>query len=915
MRALARIAFLSLLIGAHLPGAAPAVTTEHFESGHVHPVEMSPDGTKLFVVHTANHELAVFDLTGPTPVRIGKVEVGYEPVSVRARNDNEVWVASHVSDAINIVDVTTMSVVRSLLPGDQPTDIQFVESQNRAFVCVSQEDRIAVYDLTNLAAAPTYIALNHSDPRSLELSPDGSTLYVASLDSQNNTTVIPWDKVQARGGRPAPNPPIAVGLGPEPLVGLIVRHDGSNWVDETATTWNVPYTLTDHDVIEIDTATLAVGTAHQAVGTNLFNMAVDPVTGTLYVTNQESFNEIRFDPNLQGQFTQSRITTITPGGTVTPVHLNSHINYAVPAGDPVERSLSLALPLDVAISSTGAELYVAAMGSDKVGVLNNAGAVTRRIPVGTGPTGLALDEARNALYVVNRFDSDLSVVDLTDDSSFTIPLGYDPTGNVISAGRPFLYNAENFSAHGDVSCATCHLFAETDGIAWELGSPEGVFTPPPNQGGGALNGWHPIKGPMTTQTLKALGGTTPFHWRGDFAAFTDFQAAFTEVQGRATPISNGGMTNLQNFSLSMLASPSPQRNLDDSIPPVGFNGGDPVLGRQLFQTGALFAQIGVTNCVDCHFLTGHRGTIILPVNLEGNQDLDIPHLRNMHEKTRFTPDSTTSVRGFGFLHDGAFGDLFSYFDDFNVFTFNNDTEKIDVEAFMMTFDTGTHPAIGMQWTMDGSNGQARLDSLIIEDNQNEIGLIAKGRDLSGQHRGWVRLGGGNWAADRAAEPNLTTAALVAGAGPGTELTFTAVMHGEQVRLGTDRDEDGFLDRDELDVGADPDDPLSTPNSVVATPFSAGWAADRIWMSGSNPTGRESRIGFQINRTGPARLEVYDVMGRRVRTLMNAENQTVGQFEQVWDLRNSRGQRVSSGTYFVRLTTGAGQTGQRVVVLR
>jgi YVTN family beta-propeller protein len=893
-----------------------AVTTQHFESAHVHPIELSPDGTKLFIVHTADHELAVFDLTGPSPVRIGNVAVGYEPVTVRARSNDEVWVVGHVSDAVSIVDVNTMSVVRTLLPGDEPTDVQFVESQNRAFVCVSQEDAVAVYDLTDLTLPPTKIALNHSEPRSLALSPDGTKLYVAALDSQNKTTIVSWHRVLNFGARPAPNPPMDPLLPPEPAVGLIVRHDGTAWKDESGQSWIVPYTMLDHDVISINTSTLAVGTAYTGVGTNLFNILVHPVTGTLYVTNMEASNEIRFEPNLKGKFSKNRITTIVPGtGVVTPIHLNPHINYGAP-GDPVERSLSLALPLDMDVSSAGMEIYVAALGSDKVGVLDAAGNVTRRISVGAGPTGVVLDEQRNRLYVVNRFDSDLSVVDLSDDSSFTLSLGFDPTSTVIRSGRPLLYDAENMSAHGDLACASCHLFGDNDGIAWELGSPVGAFTPPPPQGGGALNGWHPIKGPMVTQTLKGVANSAPFHWRGDFAVFSDFQSAFTDVQGRPSTPTPGQMNNLQNFVTSMLTSPSPTRNLDNSFPAVSFNGGNAANGFTLFQTGALFAQIGVTDCVDCHVLpTGKRGTIITDVNVEGNQEMVVPQLRNMHEKTRYTPEQGTTVRGFGFLHDGAFPDLFSYFADFAVFTFNSDAERTDVEAYMHAFGSGTtHPAVGAQFTMDGTNGQARVDSLVALAGQSLIGLIAKGRDGSGENRGWV-LNPGGWASDRATEPPVPLATLVAGIGPGTEITFTGVIFGEQIRLGIDRDEDGFRDRDEIDVGADPEDPNSTPADFVGAPFYAGMDADRLWLSGANPTGSESRLGFQMSRTGPVRLQVFDVMGRCVRTLISSPNEQAGRFERSWDLLDSRGRRVSSGTYFVRLTTDAGSTGQRVVVLR
>ena len=68
--------------------AVPLPVADHFESPHVHPVEISPDGTKLFVVHTADHKLSVFDLTGSAPVLVGQVPVGLEPVS-------ETWTAYH----------------------------------------------------------------------------------------------------------------------------------------------------------------------------------------------------------------------------------------------------------------------------------------------------------------------------------------------------------------------------------------------------------------------------------------------------------------------------------------------------------------------------------------------------------------------------------------------------------------------------------------------------------------------------------------------------------------------------------------------------------------------------------------------------------------------------------------------------
>ncbi|NNE45014.1 MAG: hypothetical protein HKN12_12475, partial [Gemmatimonadetes bacterium] len=555
------------------------------------------------------------------------------------------------------------------------------------------------------------------------------------------------------------------------------------------------------------------------------------------------------------------------------------------------------------VSSGGTEIYVAALGSRKVGVLDAAGNIVRRIDVGDGPAGVALDETRNRLYVVNRFASSLSVVDLTDDSSVEVPLGFDPSHPDIRDGRALLYDGELSSAHGDLACATCHIFGGMDNIAWDLGDPTGAFVPP--GGGLGLQGFHPMKGPMTTQSLKGLTSTEPLHWRGDRAGFQDFNGAFTSLMGRTSQLTSGEMQLFEDFVLTMAYPPSPFRNLDGSHLP-SINGADPASGESLYLTGGL---VGGLECVSCHALpTGENGLIIPAVALQEDQDMVVPQLRNMYEKTRFDETAGTNVRGFGYTHDGAIDDLFTFL-DFSGFNFNSTADQEDVAAFLMAFETGTHAAVGAQWTMDGTNepaGIGRVNTLVAEADAGLIGLIAKGRDGSGEPRGWVYETGGNWQPDRAAEPVTTLGALNAAAADGAEITFTAVLPGEQFRLGVDRDEDTYLDRDEIDVGADPYDPLSTPATVVGAPLIAasGPASAELWLKGANPARSASRFGVRLDRRGPARLEVFDVTGRRVRTLFNGV-QPAGAAERNWDLRDAAGRPVSAGLYFVRLTSDHG----------
>ena len=96
---------------------------------------------------------------------------------------------------------------------------------------------------------------------------------------------------------------------------------------------------------------------------------------------------------------------------------------------------------------------------------------------------------------------------------------------------------------------------------------------------------------------------------------------------------------------------------------------------------------------------------------------------------------------------------------------------------------------------------------------NSVGLIVKGT-IDGIGRGFV-FQGGVFRSDRADEPTRTAAALLALATTGGELTYTVVPAGSQLRLGIDRDLDGFLDRDEMDAGTDPADSASIPGVCVA----------------------------------------------------------------------------------------------------
>ncbi|HNH88986.1 MAG TPA: hypothetical protein PLX46_06160, partial [Thiobacillaceae bacterium] len=111
----------------------------NFESPHVSPVAMTPDGTKLVAVNTADNRLMVFSLTGQQPALLGSIAVGLDPVSVRAYSNSEVWVVNTISDSISIVSLDTLNVTRTLYTGDEPRDVVFAGTPVRAYVTLAQD--------------------------------------------------------------------------------------------------------------------------------------------------------------------------------------------------------------------------------------------------------------------------------------------------------------------------------------------------------------------------------------------------------------------------------------------------------------------------------------------------------------------------------------------------------------------------------------------------------------------------------------------------------------------------------------------------------------------------------------------------------------------------------------------------------
>jgi len=923
LHTLAAVALLSAPLLAGSARAAPPNFIE-FESGHVRPIAMSPSKTQLFAVNTPNATLEIFNVTPQGLVFQARVPVGLEPVAVAARNNGEVWVVNHLSDSVSVVTLVGIPhVVRTLLVGDEPRDIVFAGSTGRAFITTAHRGQqrtdpsiagvegagdpqmttssvpradVWVFDPdhlgTTLGGTPVRIMTFFTDtPRALAVSPDGNTVFVAGFKTGNQTSIVNEGRICTgfNTNQPCWLSDLSISPGghlgpatdasgePAPEVGMIVKYNNAHrhWEDELGRNWDnsIRFSLPDTDVFAVDANSLSQTASFAHIGTTLFNMVVNPASGHLYVSNTEAVNNVRFEGpgtfaghTVQGHLAEARVTVIS-GATVTPRHLNKHINYAKLAGssgfDPTAKDHSLATPLDMAVTRDGTTLYVAAFGSSKIGVFNTTELENdtfdptvdsaNYIPVsGGGPSGIVLDEPRQRLYVMTRFDDAVKVIDLaTKQQIAALPLPNPESASVVQ-GRPMLYDATRFSGNGEASCSSCHIFGDNDDLSWDLGNPDATVTKNPTpinesnplilavgetmfgvktplNGSGKVDDFHPMKGPMTTQTLRGLTNSGAMHWRGDRSngffgidpfnenlSFNNFIVAFQGLVGSVDQPSAAQMQGFTDFQLQVVPPPNPVRSLDNSLTASQQRGHDFYFGPHPsdgFNVPGIGLILGTTTftCNGCHALDPSQGKFGASKNdsFEGiEQVFKIPHLRNLYTKVGMfgmpaipgdNPGNNVNqgaqIRGSGFQHDGTVDTLFRFLQAqvFNprsrVGFAGGDPQRRDVEQFLLAFDTDLAPIVGQQVTLDASNAAMvgpRIDLLIarartlfasqvLGPGATECDLVARG--VVGGHAVTFALRGGMFTPDDGG-PAVSDAALRAlAAVDGQQITYTCLPPG------------------------------------------------------------------------------------------------------------------------------------------
>jgi YVTN family beta-propeller protein len=239
--------------------------------------------------------------------------------------------------------------------------------------------------------------------------------------------------------------------------------------------------------------------------------------------------------------------------------------------------------------------------------------VAARIPVGRNPKGMALSADGSRLYVANRLDDTVSVIDTAARRVIeTFELGGPKELTARRRGEQSFFDAR-FAFHSGFSCANCHIESTFDGLQWDL-EPDGFG-----------------KDIVDNRLLEDVDGTEPFKWNGANPNLETECGPRTEKYFyRSQSYSGEELGDLVTYIKSIPLRPNRFRLPNGELTPAQERGRD-IFERTRRKDGT---PIPVENqCAFCH--SGRHFTAQIQVNVgtgkvtDRSPVIDVPQLTNI----------------------------------------------------------------------------------------------------------------------------------------------------------------------------------------------------------------------------------------------------------------------------------------------
>ena len=504
---------------------------------YLSPLEIaaSADGARLFVVCEGSDELRVVD-TASLKV-VGRVLVGHQPRGIALSPDGRrIYVANSRDDSISVIDSATLKVVATLATGSEPTGVVVDRTSQTLYVANRLSDDVSVIDLRTGQETKRLVAGRGASY--LALSPDGKWIYCthiypnrAVFRTQPNSEITVIDTAQQRVVERKQLHNVAG------VFHVALSQDGGLGVAAQLRPKNlIPLAHVEHGWVFGDSLTLF----GQDVGGNV-QIPLDEL---------DSYYALPWSVAITPD--KSKIFVTTAGSeSVTVVDVVSLMNAVRARPKPFINDLSA-----------------------------SADYVVTRISVGHNPRGMVLSPDGKWLYVANRLDDNIAVIDTKKDKVVsTIDLGGPKSVNAIRRGERIFFTAD-FAFQGAFGCANCHLDATIDGLQWDL-EPDGFG-----------------KDIVDNRLLENLAGTEPFKWNGGNPDMpTECGPRTEKFFFRSQSFNAQELTDLVTFVYSLPYHPNRHRLPNGELTPAQERG-KAIFERTKYKNGAAIPE--TNRCVYCH---------------------------------------------------------------------------------------------------------------------------------------------------------------------------------------------------------------------------------------------------------------------------------------------------------------------------
>ena len=554
-----------------------AVTKEHYLS----PLEMvfSADGRLLYVVCEGSDEVRVIDV--PSGKVVGSIPVGRMPRGLASSPDGHwLYVTNAWSDNVSVIDAAALKVVQTLPAGFEPTGVVSDLSGTALYVANRLSGDVSVIDLKS--GQETKRLLAGRGASYLALSPDGKWIYCTHIfpnpgafrtQPNSEITVIDTGRQTVAERKPLHNVAgvFHVALSADGKLGVTAQLRPKNLI---------PLAHVEHGWVFGDSLTLFgedVGAAVQIPIDELdryyalpWGIAITPDKTRIYLTTAGS-------------------------ASVTVIDVRHLIQTVKTRQGPFVNDLSAA-----------------------------ADYVVSRIPVGHNPRGALLSPDGKQLYVANRLDDNISVIDTAADKVVsTIDLGGPKNVDALRRGERLFYTAE-FAFQGQFGCANCHLDATIDGLQWDL-EPDGFG-----------------KDIVDNRSLENLAGTEPFKWNGGNPDMpTECGPRTEKFFFRSQSFTQQQLTDLVTFVYSLPYRPNRYRAASGELTPAQERG-KTIFGRTKYKNGKPIPE--ANQCATCH--SGPKGTNQKQVDVgtgkltDRSPVIDVPQLPNVAYSAPYLHDGS-----------------------------------------------------------------------------------------------------------------------------------------------------------------------------------------------------------------------------------------------------------------------------------